>query len=169
MFEIQLKQTIKNNVIGAPHHFCHISAVILTLLISPLVCLLTFVTCSTKSQHFRDHEFKQVKNAKEITYSLDPPGPIPDPSRTSPRPIPEAFEKGTFSLHDFLTTFIFLARLCPGPSRNLSQTLQDPPGPSRNPPRHPRIMVRRMCFVFWIESFGSQPTLQSSERHSSSQ
>ena len=83
--------------------------------------------------------------SQSISQTLqDLPGTPLRLSRTLPEPVPDSAG---------------LPRTFPEPS----QTLQGPPGLSRNPPRHFRIMVRRMCLVFFIESFGSQPTPESSE------
>ena len=104
-----------------------------------------------------------IGNVKLCGSSRPHPGSFPDLSQTPPGGLP----KDNLFLLRPRHKIEILGQIGPGPSRtprNRSQTPQDRPGA---PPRHPPIIVRRMCLVFSIASCGSKPTLQSSERYSS--
>ena len=80
------------------------------------------------------------------------PGPLPGPSRTSPGHFPD------LSIPGPSRTLPDLSQTPPGTVPDHSGTLPDPPGLSWRLSEHPQIVIRRMCLVFLIEPFGSQPT-----------
>ena len=130
---------IPMSYVGVSLHCCHMSNEISTILRS-------WVQGSQKDKKYNTCGILPASNVKktlEIQHFWDPPGLIPDPSRTSPWTLPECLRKRyVFLLRPFHKIEI-LGQIGPG------RTIQDYPRiPPRTFPRTPPRTFSRFSRIF---------------------